>query len=265
MRMEDRFKDYESIMNITLPRRAFTIVRVDGRAFHTYTQRLARPFSRPLATAMDAAAKALCQEISGSVFAYVQSDEISVLFSDRMNDTSQAWFGGSVQKIVSVTASIATAVFNRAMHDLHIEPTRSPLSVVPSLAQFDSRVFTVPDREEAVNYFLWRQRDAERNSIMMAARSLYSHNALQNTHTGDLKQKLIDHGIPWESHEARFRRGGMVVKVSGDREVTFTDKRTNEEQTIVVERSWWENHPADIFGFATLTEKLFSSTAPVAS
>ena len=256
MRMEDRFKDYESIMSITLPRRAFTIVRVDGRAFHTYTQRLARPFSRPFATAMDAAAKALCQEISGSVFAYVQSDEISVLFSDRMNDTSQAWFGGSVQKIVSVTASIATAVFNRAMYDLHVEPTPS------KLAQFDSRVFTVPDREEAVNYFLWRQRDAERNSVMMAARALYSHAALQNTHTGDLKQKLIDHGIPWESHEARFRRGGMVVKTSGDREVTFTHKLTNEEQTIVVERSWWENHPADIFGFATLTEKLFPSTVP---
>lgn len=246
--MEKRFKDYEGIAGSTLPRRAYTIVRVDGRAFHTYTQRLARPFSRPLATALDAAAKALCEEISGSLFAYVQSDEISVLFSDRIGEGTQPWFGGDVQKITSVTASLVTGVFNREMHDMHID----------GLAQFDSRVFTVPDSAEAVNYFIWRQHDAMRNSVMMLARHHMSHKALHGLHSTDVRQALKDqHGVDWAVQPKRFRQGGEVFKESAMLPITYTDKRTGEEMHTEAFRSWWENHAAGAFTYGSLALKLF--------
>jgi tRNA(His) 5'-end guanylyltransferase len=254
MRMEDRFKDYEAIAGTTLPRHAYTIVRVDGRAFHTYTKGFTEPFSRVLADAIDASAQALCEEISGSIFAYTQSDEISVLFADISPD-SQPWFGGNVQKIVSVTSSIVTAVFNRKIDELTLGETKK-------LAHFDSRVFTVPNQSEATNYFLWRQRDAVRNSISMAARAFLSHNQVQERKVDELRQMLKEQGgFDWDECWTRFRRGGVVRKHEGEGEVTYTDKRTGEEQTIVAARSWWATHPADAFEHSTLSEMLFSPRA----
>lgn len=128
----ERMKAYERATRQVLPPRTYTIVRVDGRAFHTYCRGLERPFDARFAADMDRVTEILCSEISGAVFGYVQSDEISLLLTDFGTQQTTPWFGGVVAKMVSLSASLATATFN----------TLRPYG---ELALFDSRVFTISD------------------------------------------------------------------------------------------------------------------------
>jgi tRNA(His) 5'-end guanylyltransferase len=125
-------KAYEAIAKTTLPRRAYTMIRCDGRAFHSYLRGCAKPFDFEFMGQMDQVAAALCAEVSGTVFAYVQSDEISLLVSDFQAAGTQPWFAGEVQKMVSITAATATA---------HLNALRRPST--GRLATFDARVFTI--------------------------------------------------------------------------------------------------------------------------
>ena len=168
----DRMKSqYEDRTRFFLPRRTYTIIRVDGKAFHTLTKNFKRPFDRTLMDMMDATAKALCKEIQGSCFAYTQSDEISVLLTDFEKITTCAWFDGNIQKMVSVAAACATMAFNEELMRRGLANNHK--------AMFDARVFTIPDAVEVENYFVWRQNDASRNSVQMAARAAYSHKELE--------------------------------------------------------------------------------------
>lgn len=240
----DRFKDYERVSRSTLPRRTWTVIRIDGRAFHGWTRGLERPFSEPLAAWMDGTAQVLCDQVAGSVRAYVQSDEISLILTDFSKLGTQPWFGGNVQKIVSISASMATAVFN----DLAAQ--RAP-------AQFDARVFTVPSAAEAANYLIWRQRDAVRNSIAMAAQSMFSHNRLHGVNTGQMQELMwSEFGVNWNDYPPRFKRGGQVTKHHGMRTVSYVDKRTQQTNTIEAERSWWEVEPAEHYVFDALEAAL---------
>ena len=124
--MEDtlgnRMKDfYENITRYKIPRRSFGIIRVDGKAFHTYTKGFERPFSSVITNAMNETAKALLENIQGSILAYAQSDEISILFTDKQRKNSDMWFDGNIQKISSISGSIATATFNQTMLKSHPE------------------------------------------------------------------------------------------------------------------------------------------------
>src|SRR5579883_1437511 len=185
----DRMKaDYENRTRLLLPRRTYTILRIDGKAFHSYTRDCRRPFDDDLMRDMDVTAKTLCEEIEGAQIAYVQSDEISVLLTDFESTQSEAWFDGSVQKLASISASIATARFN-SLRWTRLRDESDPFSeswrVMP-MAYFDSRAFTIPDRVEVENYFLWRQQDATRNSISMTAQSCFPHERLQSKSTDEM-------------------------------------------------------------------------------
>jgi tRNA(His) guanylyltransferase len=245
----DRMKDYESITRAVLPRKSWVVLRIDGRNFHAWTRGLERPFSMALARAIDSTAAALCEEISGAVLAYTQSDEISVLMHDFTKPGTEPWFGGIVQKIASVSASIATAYFNQF----------SPKS---QLAHFDARVFTVPSASEAANYLIWRQRDAVRNSISMAAHAMFSQKQLHGVSSNQMQEMLFVQGVNWNDYPIRFKRGGQVVKRSGPREVTFIDKHEGCIQTVTAERSWWETQPADHFVHDALVSRLDTMGVP---
>ncbi|MDG6105544.1 hypothetical protein Daura_13645 [Dactylosporangium aurantiacum] len=230
----DRMKAHERVTQAVLPRRTHTLLRVDGRAFHAYLRGAAKPYDEPFMADMDAVAVALCAEIAGSVFAYVQSDEVSVLAVDFGGAGTQPWFGGEVQKWCSVAASVATATLN----------ARRP----GKLALFDARVFTVADPVEVARYFIWRQRDAVRNSVAMAARAVFPQSRLHGVSSGQAQEMLFaEHGINWNDYPAGCRRGRVVVKESGERDVTFVHKRTGVEQTVTTLRSWWEVRPAPRF------------------
>jgi tRNA(His) guanylyltransferase len=236
----DRMKDYESVHRTALPPRSYTVIRVDGRAFHTLMRGAARPFDFEFMACMDVTATALCDEVQGAVFGYVQSDEISVLTMDFAGPNSQPWFGGEVQKQVSIAASTATAAFNAHR--------AADSALAARLGTFDARVFTLPSAVEVANYFLWRQRDAIRNSISMAAQARFSPRQLHGVDTGRMQEMLrSEHGIDWAAYPDGAKRGRVVVKETGEREVTFTHKRTGHVETTMALRAWWEPRPAPLF------------------
>lgn len=241
----DRMKRYEEPTHVVLPRRTYWVIRVDGRAFHSYLRGAARPFDETFMADMDATAVALCDEISGSVFAYIQSDEISVLVTDFATQQTEPWFGGVLAKVVSVSASVATATLNARRG---------------TTAQFDARVFTVADPVEVANYFIWRQRDCVRNSISMTAQAHFSPKQLHGVNSGQMQEMLWSQkDINWNDYPDGCKRGRVVVKESGEREITFTHKRTGAEQTVTAMRSWWSAIPAPHF----TTEGFLRDAIPV--
>lgn len=230
----DRMKRHEATYRQLLPRRTYSVLRVDGRSFHSYLRGCARPFDEAFMADMDAVAEALCTEIAGAVLAYTQSDEISVLYTDFGSTGTEPWFGGVQAKQLTIASSLATAVLNE----------RRP----GKRALFDARVFTLSDPVEVANYFIWRQRDAVRNSISMAAQARFSHRQLHQVNSGQMQDMLWrEHGINWNDYPAGCKRGRTTVRVVGDRTVEYTDKRTQEQRTITAVRSWWETGGAPHF------------------
>lgn len=241
MNLGDRMKQYEAVTRLVLPRRTYTLIRVDGRAFHTLLRGAEKPFDQDVANAMAAVAEALCKEVSGAAFAYTQSDECSVLVTDFQSTQTEPWFGGVVQKIASVSASIATLAFNDYEN---------------YGAHFDSRVFTIPSPYEVGNYFTWRYRDAVKNSISMAAQSHFSHKSLQGLNSDQLQEKLWQEaGVNWSDYPEHFKNGQLTTKQQEPHIVTYVDGRTNETITKEVQRTVWRTNPAPL-QFKGLSELL---------
>ena len=248
----DRMKEfYEDRTRIKLPRRSYTIIRIDGKAFHTYTRGLERPFDMWLMEDMDATAAYLCKNIQGAKFAYVQSDEISVLITDFDELGTHAWFDNNVQKMTSVAASMATARFNqlRLIREAKNggDLVGSQISQFP-LAMFDARVFQIPFEAEVENYFIWRQQDATRNSISSVAQSLYSHKDLNGVKTDGMQEMIFQKGINWNDYTPREKRGAVIRKVEKKyvrREdgMEFSEKTTVIPESSIYTRNVWEADP----------------------
>ncbi len=214
----DRIKSqYENRTRYFLPRRTYTIIRLDGKAFHTYTKGCERPFDTALIHAMNETANFLCQEIQGAKMAFVQSDEISILLTDFEKPTTSAWYDGNIQKITSISAALASAYFNKIRNEQGIE----------KLAFFDSRVFTIPDRTEVENYFIWRQNDCVRNSISMLAQSLYTHKELLGKSSNDLQELIFQKGQNWNDYPIRLKRGGLSLRVPYQKEMVTRHRWVN--------------------------------------
>jgi len=189
-------KNYEDIWKLRLPMRMPIILRVDGRAFHTLTKKMNRPFDDLFINRMIKTAAYLCTEIQGAQVAYVQSDEISILIHTYKRLGSRAWFDNELQKIVSISAAIASSFFS-------IEYNK-PI-------QFDSRAFVIPE-DEVCNYFIWRQQDWARNSIMMLARSFYTHEECQGKKGADLQDMCFQKGSNWNNLPIHLKRGSCVIQ-----------------------------------------------------
>lgn len=200
----DRMKEfYENRTRNLLPRRTYTIIRVDGKAFHTYTRGLERPFDAKLIADMDTTACYMCENIQGAKLAFVQSDEISIVLTDFDKLGTNAWFDGNIQKMASISASLATAKFNE------LRPNK--------IALFDSRVFTIPTTVEVENYFIWRQQDTVRNSISSVAQSLYSPKQLHGKNTSEMQEMCFQKGVNWNDYEPKLKRGRLIVKEQYDK------------------------------------------------
>lgn len=202
----DRMKSYESISRNKLMCRTPVILRLDGKAFHSYTKQRAFkdavPFSNILKNCFTFTTDTIIRNIQGSRLAFFQSDEVSILITDWKKLNTSAWFDYVTQKMTSVAASIFTYHFNNWMYkmDVNIHP-----------AFFDARVFNVPF-EEVANYFIWRQQDAVRNSIQMLARSKFSHKQLHKRNTGELQDMLMEqYQINWNDIETKFKRGSCIT------------------------------------------------------
>ena len=234
----DRMKSHERVTRAVLPPRTYSILRIDGRCFSSYLRHANKPFDDAVVAAMNAVAEALCSGISGAAFAYTQSDECSVLITDFGSEHTQPWFGGNIQKIASVAASIATVAFN----DAYGRPFGQTRAV------FDARTFTLPNAVEVANYMLWRQRDCVRNSISMAAQAVFPHKRLHKVNSDQMQELLwLEHGINWNDYPPGCKRGRVTVRQVGEQEISYTDKRTQLPATTTAVRSWWETQDAPHF------------------
>lgn len=211
---------YEGISQTKLMRRTPVAIRIDGKAFHTFTRGFARPYDQVLRNAMNNTMKYLCEHIQGCVCGYCQSDEITLILVDYKHLNSDAWFDYEVQKLCSISASMATMTFNKAFDDeigkgtwrqYGDESLHNYLSS-RSLAMFDARCFNIP-REEVTNLIYWRQLDATRNSIQLAGQNYFSHSQLQNKSCNEIQEMLfIEKGINWNDYDTVFKRGACCVK-----------------------------------------------------
>jgi tRNA(His) guanylyltransferase len=251
----DRMKgNYEDRYRFLLPRRTNIIIRIDGKAFHSYTKGLKRPFDEGLLEDMDLTTKYLCENIQGAKFGYVQSDEISILITDYDDISTHAWFDNNLQKMCSIAASLATAKFNQLRmarkcwegNDIDGYLDRDDIDKF-KLAMFDARIFVIPETEEVVNYFVWRQQDATRNSISMAAQSMFSHKELHGKSTSNMQDMLmLEKQTNWNDYPTRFKRGSAVIKV---KTMKFVGEFVNDGKTHVIEdsdiaiRSEWNADP----------------------
>lgn len=208
MNLDDRMKMYERASKFYLPRRQYTIIRVDGKAFHTFTRGCDQPFDDHLHQAMCSGAIGLCSTACGAMLGYVQSDEISVVLQDFAEYDTQAWFDNKVQKIASVAASAVTAYFNVTYAALKKTQT-------PQRAMFDARVFSVPTLQEACNYLMWRQQDATRNSVQSAGFAHFSNRKMHGKKNNEVQEMLFQEAnVNWNDYPEPFKRGSIVLRAT---------------------------------------------------
>jgi len=247
---------YEDRTRFKLTRRTNTIIRVDGKAFHTYTRGLIRPFDIGLMEDMNKTTEYLCKNIQGAKFGFVQSDEISILLTDYEDITTDAWFDGNLQKIASVVASMATAKFNQlrmqratSLFFSHIDKKCLTVDEIQNfkLAMFDARVFQIPHQDEVINYFIARQQDATRNSISSVAQSLYSHKELDGKKTDEMQEMIFQKGINWNDYTPREKRGALIRKVEKKfvrkESLKFSEKTEIIPESSIYTRNVWEADP----------------------
>jgi tRNA(His) guanylyltransferase len=235
----DRMKGYyENRSQTHLTRGVPALMRLDGKAFHTYTRGFDRPYDLKLMRIMDQTAIALCEKIQGAKMAFVQSDEITILITDYDSIKTDAWFDYNVQKMTSISASIATAAFNSGMYlDEEI------LANMDKVAYFDSRVWSAPVSDVA-NTFIWRQQDSTRNSIQMAAQSLFHHKQLQGLDTSKLQDKMfLEKGVNWDKYPVGFKRGRIILKEKIELRDVRNPKKPNEPVTKVETKKWASFEP----------------------
>lgn len=177
------------------------LARIDGRAFHSFTRGMERPFDATFSACMVDTTAALVRD-TGACMGYTQSDEITLAWHAD-NHKSQIWFDGRVAKMTSQLAAQATLIFYRAVLE------RMPL-YAERLPTFDARVWSVPTRSEGANVFLWREFDATRNSVSMAAEAYYSHKQLHGKNSREKQEMLFQKGINWNDYPAFFKRGTYV-------------------------------------------------------
>lgn len=231
----DRMKGYENESRKHLNGKVPVIIRLDGRSFHNVVKGCKKPYDQNLIDVMNDTAKYLCENIAGAKLAYVQSDEISILVYYQ-NEKSQPWFEYNINKIVSISAAMASAKFS-------IESYR--IFGKQKLVTFDSRAFNVPVSDVG-NAFLWRQQDCVRNSAQMVARSLYSHKECNNKNCTELKQMCAEKGVIWEELPLEQQRGRCIVRNNFER--TVVNEKT-QEKTVVVRHNWVVDNNIPIFTF----------------
>lgn len=239
----DRMKEfYEFRAKTKLVRRMPVIIRLDGKAFHTFTKGFAKPFDKRMIETMQETTLELCKSIQGCVFGYTQSDEITLILVDYNAIDVSAWYDYEVQKMCSVAASMATLAFNRIFHNKIREFVNEHYNVITDKetygeelsnsvnellksynraiemgAMFDARCFNVPIND-VCNCVLWRQKDATRNSINSLGQSWFKHKELEGKNTNQVQDMLFEkYGINWNNLSTVEKRGTAIIKDEEDK------------------------------------------------
>lgn len=230
---EEWFQAKEAENTLWLNKEEYQVIRVDGRAFHTFTRKMRfdKPMDKWFMGTMNKVAQLLCEEIQGARFAYVQSDEISVLVTS-FGLKSQAWFGGQLRKWLSISAGIASAKMSREWE---------------TIAVFDSRVISLADRHDVIRYFLWRQSDCMRNAIQATAQHYVGHKKILGKDRALQLQLLEAAKVDYGAMPQGWRNGRIIVPELEMGTVTYIRKDTGVRETAEVERNVWRIHDAPFF------------------
>ena len=219
-----RMKGYEDVTNTKLVNRLPIIIRLDGKAFHTFTKGFEKPYDTLLNDCMQNTMKYLCENISNCVFGYTQSDEITLVLFQKTRE-SEPWFDNRIQKLCSISAALATMQFNKLFAEAvgKLETISNMVGNSPAIlatykkslskgAFFDARVFNLP-QHEVVNNIIWRQQDATKNSIASLAQANFSHKELQGKNTSQMQDMLmLVKGINWNNAPTVFKRGCACIR-----------------------------------------------------
>lgn len=266
--LAQRMKEfYENVPKTRLIRRMPVCIRLDGKAFHTFTRGFQKPFDDLFIKTMQETMLYLCKNIQGCVLGYTQSDEISLILIDYQNLTTSAWFDDEVQKICSVSASMATMAFNKAFKkniDTYskskavigyskqsygdYEKANEQLAIyrkaVDKGAMFDSRCFNIP-KEEVANLIFWRQFDASKNSVQMVGQAYFTQKELHKKSTNQIQDMLMTQkGINWNDLPTYQKRGSCCIKIeeniSENNSVEKMEFGEDRKKTVInIERSHW--------------------------
>lgn len=266
--IETRMRGYEYVTRTHLPRRIPAIIRVDGKAFHSFTKGLRKPFDDFFRNIMQLTMQYMCENVQGCVFGYTQSDEISLLLTDYETIATDAWFDYTIQKMCSVAASMATLAFNKFWAeefqaqiehwDREDDGTMDEEmekwvweylvnTIQPKLftAMFDARVFSIP-KDEVCNYFIWRQQDATRNSIETVGQTYFSQKDLNGRSQNEIQEMLWQqHSINWNTYPIAYKRGVCCSKVL--RETPMENPRNPGKEIVVARRKWVIDREPPIF------------------
>ena len=216
---------YEEVPKFRLYRRTPVAIRIDGKAFHTFTRGFKKPFDEILIKSMQQTMLYLCENIQGCVLGYTQSDEITLILQDYKTLTTSAWFDYEIQKICSISASMATMAFNKffeqnvyddnplgSVNSENCEFVNTYINAIKKGAMFDARCFNIP-KEEVTNLIFWRQLDAARNSVQMVGQAYFSHKELQNKSCSDIQDMLMEkYNINWNDFPTTQKRGSCAVR-----------------------------------------------------
>lgn len=269
--LSERMKRYEFVERKYLTPKIPIIIRLDGKAFHTFCRGMKKPYDEIMMNSMVETAKYLCENIQGVKLAYTQSDEITLVLYDQ-NPKSDGWFEYNLQKMVSVSASMATLAFNKyfseqVLNRFQITPvtpeTKFPISKKDydyaslmnnkiNKALFDSRVFSIPEYE-VVNCLIWRQQDATRNSIQSTGRVYFSQKQLNGKSCNEIQDILFkEKGVNWNDYPIAFKRGICIVKqdyyVKNDKDEDVKRTKWEADYTIPIftqNRDYIENKLID--------------------
>ena len=247
----DRMKSYEDCYRTHLPIRMPVIMRIDGKAFHSYVKgkspvgkEVEKPVDQGLVDCMNETAIELCKEVQGCRLAYVQSDEISLLLTNYQTTDTQSWFDNNLQKMVSISAAVASVTFTQLSWKIWgVDYSNEDPYYLTKEAYFDSRAFVIP-KEDVVNYFLWRQQDATRNSVQMLARSLYSHKECTDKNNSELQEMIFQKGINWNDCPTSQKRGRCIIKQSSEK--SSLNPKTGEYITAI-RNEWVVDNEIPIF------------------
>lgn len=256
--LANRMKEYEKRNQYYLQKRTPVAIRVDGRSFHTFTKGFQRPFDKILMTTIQETAKYMCENIQNAKFAYVQSDEITIILVDYDTLETDCWFDYRTDKLCSIAASMATMAFNKFFAE-NVEKLRSDVvqeyeidgktewvkSMLPYFksyeaaiengAMFDARCFNIP-KEEVANLIYWRQLDAMRNSVQMVGQANFNHKELQDKSCNDIQKMLWEEkGIDWNSFPTDCRRGAACIKMPPKEETIDAEKPVANHSSWIID------------------------------
>lgn len=192
------------------------LARLDGRGFHNFVKGLKRPFDERLSLCMKETTQHLLDKCNAKV-AYTQSDEITLCWPNPEDEGTKLFFGGKFQKLCSVIAAMCSVRFNKCVElclpDSYGE--KEPL--------FDCRVWQVPNLKVAADNFLWREMDARKNSVSMAASTYLSHSELLGKSTKERITMLESKSIDWAAYPEFFKKGTYYRRTKRSRFLTHDE------------------------------------------